>query len=844
MRIKHKVIAISTLFGLLVWVIDSVIDYFVFYEGTMLELLITDVPIHEIYMRLVIIACFILFGSFVSRIMVKREAAEEEIRLQSEIMKNMVEGVYLIGLEDVIIRYANPKFETMFGYRPGEMIGKHASIVNAPTDKDPKETAKEIMNVIYKTGEWHGEVHNIKKDGTTFWCYANVSVFDHPKFGKVIIAIHTDISERKLAERQVQEQKLFLETIINSLQHPFYVIDAEDYTIKLSNTATGKLKSSGATTCYSLTHGTGKPCDEAEHPCPLKITKRTGKPAVTEHIHLDNDGNPFYAEVHSYPIFDDHGQVTQIIEYSINISERKKIEENLKKALRLQTIVYQISDETRSVKDLNDLYKTLYEHLGTVIDTTNFYIALYDQEVNLMSFPFFVDEVDTYPEPGPPGRGLTEYVLRTGSSLFITNEDIHKMAKAGEIDLLGTPSELWLGTPLIAGETTIGVLSVQSYTDPNKYTENDLDILKYVSGQIADEITYMQAKDSLKASEERFRNISTLAHDAILMMDPHEKISYWNKAAERIFGHPEKDVIGKDLHQLIVPSRYHDQYKQGFREFQKNGQGAAIGETVELVAVNQSGAEFPVAFSLSAVQIDGEWNAIGIVRDVTDVKRAENALRDANSLKETLLDIITHDLKNPIGVISNMTEMMQEEHSDNEMLEIIKNSSDQLLQVMDNATVLSQIALGDEIKKAEMNIAEILQSVAKEFSPQLERSGMTLKVKLSGEILVMANPIISEVFKNYISNAIKYATEGKKIIIDSDVSNEFLTVNVQDAGTVIPEKNRSKIFERSFQVDSQKPGRGLGLSIVKRIGDAHNAEVGVKPNKPTGNIFYIKIPLE
>ena len=85
------------------------------------------------------------------------------MRLHSEIMANMVEGVYLIRLDDGIIVYANPKLEQMFGYDPNEMIGKHVSIVNASSEKKPEETAKAIMEVLLETGEWHGEVNNIKK---------------------------------------------------------------------------------------------------------------------------------------------------------------------------------------------------------------------------------------------------------------------------------------------------------------------------------------------------------------------------------------------------------------------------------------------------------------------------------------------------------------------------------------------------------------------------------------------------------------------------------------------------------------------------------------------------------
>lgn len=142
-----------------------------------------------------------------------QKKAEEDLRLHSEIIANMSEGVYLIRRNDVVIVYANPKFEQMFGYGPGELVGKHASVVNAPTIKSAKETPEEIMEVVTKTGEWHGEVSNIKKDGTQFWCHANISVFDHSEFGKVLVAVHSDITRRKEAEIEQATMKRRLEAL-------------------------------------------------------------------------------------------------------------------------------------------------------------------------------------------------------------------------------------------------------------------------------------------------------------------------------------------------------------------------------------------------------------------------------------------------------------------------------------------------------------------------------------------------------------------------------------------------------------------------------------------------------
>jgi PAS domain S-box-containing protein len=155
----------------------------------------------------------------------KRKKREEALRLQDEIAANMSEGVCLIGLNDAVIRYANPKFEEMFGYEPGEMVGKHVSIVNAPIDKPPEETAEEIMETLHRRGEWHGEVNNIKKDGTPFWCYANVSVFNHHEYGKVLVAVHIDITERKKAEEALRESEEKLRRTFESVSDGIGVTD-------------------------------------------------------------------------------------------------------------------------------------------------------------------------------------------------------------------------------------------------------------------------------------------------------------------------------------------------------------------------------------------------------------------------------------------------------------------------------------------------------------------------------------------------------------------------------------------------------------------------------------------
>jgi PAS domain S-box-containing protein len=128
----------------------------------------------------------------------------------------------------------------------------------------------------------------------------------------------------------IQQQRDFLETVIDSLAHPFYVVDARDYSIKIMNTAARRAGAENALTCHALTHFQDTPCgDTPEHPCPMTQIKQTHQPVILEHVHTDRDGHRRNMEVHGYPILDAKGKVTQMIEYSLDITDRKQAEQQL-----------------------------------------------------------------------------------------------------------------------------------------------------------------------------------------------------------------------------------------------------------------------------------------------------------------------------------------------------------------------------------------------------------------------------------------------------------------------------------------------------------------------------------
>ena len=138
-------------------------------------------------------------------------------------------------------------------------------------------------------------------------------------------------------------------------------------------------------------------------------------------------------------------------------------------------------------------------------------------------------------------------------------------------------------------------------------------------------------EDELKESEEKFRLLAASAHDAIITMDHEGTVFFWNDAAEKMFGYANQEAMGKNCHRLIVPSRYHEAYEKGFDVFKNSGQGAAIGNTLELEARKKDGMEFPVELSLSSIRFHGEWSAVGIIRDITERKRMEKELQDSEN---------------------------------------------------------------------------------------------------------------------------------------------------------------------------------------------------------------------
>lgn len=155
----------------------------------------------------------------------------------------------------------------------------------------------------------------------------------------------------------------------------------------------------------------------------------------------------------------------------------------------------------------------------------------------------------------------------------------------------------------------------------------------------------MKLKAARDLAEQKYRLISDATIDAIIMITPEGKISFWNPAAEKMFGYTRKEIMGKDLHLVLAPGKYHAQYKKGFKNFKKTGKGPLISKFLELTAIRKDRTEFPIGLSLSATMVDTQWISIGIVRDITQRKHDEEALRNAHLILEKTVKQRTAELK-------------------------------------------------------------------------------------------------------------------------------------------------------------------------------------------------------
>lgn len=316
-------------------------------------------------------------------------------------------------------------------------------------------------------------------------------------------------------------------------------------------------------------------------------------------------------------------------------------------------------------------------------------------------------------------------------------------------------------------------------------------------------------KDSLLEKEEIYRAITTTANDAIIMMDDQQLISYWNPAAQRIFGHTSQEMIGKTLHQTLAPSFFFSRYSSGLKHFGSDENGLASGKTLELTAINKDGLEFPVEISISKLKIHDKWHALAIVRDITE--RANN---------EQIKKRLSHDLHDGIGGnltnIKLLSEMLKDKTDDPQLQDALGSIADisndcisetrNYMNALDNDT-LDWKSLIDELQQYCVRVVESRQmklSVSSDVAEHAVQPNTFLYMSLFRMV------------KEAVNNAIKHSS-ATNISIAFEIKKTQFHCTVKDDGSGLAPKAGSGRGLLSMQTRASELGGSFNLKGVEGV---------------------------
>ncbi|WP_299983100.1 ATP-binding protein [Desulfobacula sp.] len=548
------------------------------------------------------------------------------------------------------------------------------------------------------------------------------------------------------------------------------------------------------------------------------------------------------------------------------VRQLKKESAQQKRFQNISTTLFQISKAVNTTNNLDELYESIHRALNSIIDTTNFYISLYDKSKDRITFPYCIDSVD---ECYPPQieisktESLTGKVIQTGQPLLITKDErLKQRAESRKKEPACTPSEVWLGVPLKTQDGIIGAMAVQSYSDQNCYDQTDMEVMLSVADQIAVAIELKRAEDALRKSEKKHRHLFKNAPSGIYEID-FEKVRFLNvnELMCKHSGYSEEEFLSMNPLDLLTE----ESKKLYIERLGKLSTGEKLSDNIEYNILKKNGQKLSVLLSNDFIYKNGKLTGARVVaHDITELKQAQeekiNAQKIAGEHEKLALvgqvaGKMAHDFNNILSVIMGNSELALFDCKETETRKTLKLIFEQTLRGKNLTKNLITFAMEQEPKQEFLRINEKINFVLNLLEKDLEGIEVIKEDKSDVPDLLADSGMLEHAVLNFLQNSIHATSmnEHPRIIIRTYCLNENICFEIEDNGCGISKEHFEKIYEPSFTLKgsrdvtgSYKPGirgTGYGLSNIKKYIDQHKGTISIESELGSGTKFTICLPV-
>jgi PAS domain S-box-containing protein len=396
-------------------------------------------------------------------------------------------------------------------------------------------------------------------------------------------------------------------------------------------------------------------------------------------------------------------------------------------------------------------------------------------------------------------------------------------------------------------------------SDSAKLIEKAIIELQQNAGNAAALPPKQNTKNAPEICPAMLNKIFEASRDAIVLLDHKGRIKHWNPAAEEIFGYPREDVLGQDLHEILMPEKELASYRQGIAYFKQTGKGRVIGKTLELAVKNKDGGEFPIELSVSSVQINGNWHAVGIARDISQRKQTEKALREGERSR-MMAEMLQRELEASTSAINGLIHALSQKflaligyvdllkiYPDNPhflaSLEEITNDIQTYFEVFN----LFRFGLVDNRL---VNVAELATTTFENFCRETSLNDSRAHLILANDLKEVNAPLaaLSLILDAPLRNAFDAIQEGGEVTLSLNEKSRYwvegIEIRIIDNGKGIAPEVEEKIFRPFFSTDpfGAAKKRGLSLTLVHRAVHLLRGEIEVESAPGKGTTFKVWIP--